>query len=248
MSCCDKPKIFEKKNGKVLHEFNCSNCSGYITVKLNEDLDGAHCIVCPACKHEHYRIIKGGVITEDRAPDRTKSYAIRICPTLAAYSKKSWETKLVNRKTNVKPDGKHFLDEAWKKMTGSQKQHPPQTEEVVEVVPKSKCTPTPKCIACFTDLIDAPGIGVYCPNKKCLQVDNQKTIMKPLPEKDAVKEFTDFKPDVKVDADEISIFDELLIFCKDKKTNRVRLEDYAYAQKWKNMEDKIKFMKEALSK
>lgn len=136
MSCCDKPKVFEKKNGKVLHEFICSSCSGYITVKLDEDLNGAHCVVCPSCKHEHYRIIKDGVITEDRAPDSSKSYAIRICPTKAAYSKTSWESKLINRKTKVKEEGKHFLNDAWRRMTGQQKQTMPQKEELVPVAKK----------------------------------------------------------------------------------------------------------------
>lgn len=305
MSCCDKPKIFEKKNGKVLHEFNCSSCSGYITVKLDEDLNGAHCIVCPSCSHEHYRVIKDGVITEDRAPSSAKSYAIRICPTKAAYSKTSWESKLANRKSNVKPEGKHFLDDAWKKMTGSQKQHPPQTEEVVEVKQKSKCTPKATCISCFTELIDAPGIGPYCPNKKCLQVDDQKTIVKvdslkehemrlaemskkedmiPCPhglksdeeiawykekkeERIKAQDFPmaalyrdaermarenqkhkDQPKEIKVDADEVNIFDELITFCKDRKELKIKTEEYHYAAKWLNIEKKLKFMKEALSK
>jgi hypothetical protein len=199
MSCCDKPKVFEKKNGKVLHEFNCSNCSGYITVKLDEDLNGAHCVVCPSCKHEHYRIIKDGVISEDRAPTNAKSYAIRICPTKAAYSKTSWESEMAKRKSNTKDEGaKHFLNDAWKKVTGKQIQTPPQKETIVEV-------------------------------KKPEPIVEVK---KPEP--------------IKVDQDEITIFDELLIFCGERKTIKVKAEDYAFAAKWLQLEKKIKAMKEAL--
>lgn len=130
MSCCSKkPKVFETKNGKVLHEFNCSNCSGYITVKLDEDLQGAHCVVCPSCSHEHYRIIKDGVITEDRAPSSAKSFAIRICPTKAAYSKTSWETKMAERKTKLDDGGKHMLGDLWKRVVDKQKQTPPVAKE-----------------------------------------------------------------------------------------------------------------------
>lgn len=146
MSCCSKkPKVFEIKNGKVLHEFNCSNCSGFITVKLDEDLQGAHCVVCPSCGHEHYRIIKDGCITEDRAPSSAKSYAIRICPTKAAYSKTSWESKMAERKTKLKDDGgKHFLNDAWKKMTGAQKQTPPEKVEITPVAPPPPPPPKPE--------------------------------------------------------------------------------------------------------
>lgn len=87
-------KIFGRRDGKVLHEFNCSNCCGYITVKLDMDKNGAHCVVCPNCDHKHYRIIKDGVITEDRAPSSAEKYADEIHPMKSAYSKTSWEQKL----------------------------------------------------------------------------------------------------------------------------------------------------------
>jgi hypothetical protein len=182
MSCCsDKVKVFERKNGKVLHEFVCSSCSGYITVKLDEDLNGAHCVVCPSCSHEHYRIIKDGAITEDRAPSSAKSYAIRICPTKAAYSKDSWEAKLASRKTKTVEEGKHFLNDAWKTITGKQKQTPPEKKiEVTRVespikassaeAPKGIEPPKPSMKTEVRALVILDALIAFCATQKSAKV------------------------------------------------------------------------------
>jgi len=47
--------------------FYCEGgCKAYVLVKLDIDLEGEHVIICPSCKHHHYRTIKKGEITESR--------------------------------------------------------------------------------------------------------------------------------------------------------------------------------------
>jgi len=208
MSCCSKTKVFEKRNGKVLHEFNCSNCSGYITVKLDEDLNGAHCVVCPSCQHEHYRIIKDGCITEDRAPSSSKTYAIKIKPTMAAFSKTSWESKLANRKTNVKDDGgKHMLGDLWKSVVNKQKQTPP-ADICIEPVKK----PEP----CIKEA-DLKEVKQY--EDKIKKEEKKEKKVEPLP------------PQSKPIA-----LEELIHFAKKNKEAAISLENYEDAICWRDFE------------
>jgi uncharacterized Zn ribbon protein len=48
------------------HEFSCTNCSWWNYPMLSDKMHGNYTIICGNCKHEHYRVIKGGVVTEDR--------------------------------------------------------------------------------------------------------------------------------------------------------------------------------------
>lgn len=70
--------------GRHIHEFQCnggtkdmaprtgptngSNCGWFNYPPLRDDMTGNYTIVCgnPDCRHEHYRTIVKGVITEDR--------------------------------------------------------------------------------------------------------------------------------------------------------------------------------------
>ena len=47
-------------------ELWCHACERYVQFDIDVSLDGQHVITCPNCGHEHYRIIKNGVITEAR--------------------------------------------------------------------------------------------------------------------------------------------------------------------------------------
>lgn len=47
--------------------FYCEGgCKAYILVNLNTSLEGEHVMICPKCKHHHYRKVKGGEITDFR--------------------------------------------------------------------------------------------------------------------------------------------------------------------------------------
>jgi hypothetical protein len=52
----------------------------------------------------------------------------------------------------------------------------PLTQDQVEQIKESAAEPTPDdpipCYKCGTPLVDAPGIGLFCPNKECDVIDN----------------------------------------------------------------------------
>jgi hypothetical protein len=78
-----------------------------------------------------------------------------------------------------------------------------QIEQVKQSVPEPPDDPIP-CYKCGTSLVDAPGIGLFCPNKECDVIDNVKG-------GDPV-EFVKPEPDLHVYDDErlVSRFDKIL--------------------------------------
>lgn len=54
---------------RVEIEFYCAECRHYTYAKLNRHLNGNHLMRCPNCGHQHYRVVKNGVITSDRYDD-----------------------------------------------------------------------------------------------------------------------------------------------------------------------------------
>jgi uncharacterized protein YbaR (Trm112 family) len=50
-------------------ELFCHACGKYVQFDVPET-DGNLIVVCPNCKHEHCRVVKDGVITEDRWDSR----------------------------------------------------------------------------------------------------------------------------------------------------------------------------------
>lgn len=47
-------------------ELYCHNCGRYVQFDIDTSLNGCHVIVCPNCKHEHFRVVIDGIITEYR--------------------------------------------------------------------------------------------------------------------------------------------------------------------------------------
>lgn len=47
-------------------ELYCHNCDRYVQFAIDGNLDGRHIINCPNCKHEHFRVVRDGVITSER--------------------------------------------------------------------------------------------------------------------------------------------------------------------------------------
>ena len=44
----------------------CTNCTQQFVAILDLELNGNHEITCPHCQHIHYRVVKDGVVTEER--------------------------------------------------------------------------------------------------------------------------------------------------------------------------------------
>ena len=91
--------------GLIRTEISCHHCTSQIgrervfLAELDYSLDGAHVVLCPYCGHEHFRVIKGGKITEERwspsstridvSPDRVKKLEIPG-NTVAEYLRSHW--------------------------------------------------------------------------------------------------------------------------------------------------------------
>lgn len=67
--------------GIVRTDCDCHSCGGKFVAKLNYDIDGDHRIVCPRCRHIHYRTITKGVVTETRWKDRPPEETMTDVPT-----------------------------------------------------------------------------------------------------------------------------------------------------------------------
>ena len=57
---------FTYGEGIIRTDVDCTSCGKLFIAKLNFDLDGNHQILCPHCGHEHWRVIRKGVVTGDR--------------------------------------------------------------------------------------------------------------------------------------------------------------------------------------
>ena len=96
-------------------EFYCSGgCKGYTTFPIDVSIDANVILVCPNCKHEHFRKMKDGKITEDRhGVQKDDQFVHRIEPTMAAFS---WTKQL---KEHEKEDPKGHLSSLWNRMKGT---------------------------------------------------------------------------------------------------------------------------------
>ncbi len=117
-------------DGRIYQEFYCApsggGCGGYMTVRLNMDINGLIEVVCPNCDHKHRRCIKSGVLHEG---DRHRGNPIEeLCPTMAAWHKKpeikppkmkKEEDCKRERDAVIQTDsGKRFLAERWFEIHG----------------------------------------------------------------------------------------------------------------------------------
>ena len=63
-------------------ELHCHACDRYVQFIVDHGLDGNHVLNCPNCGHEHCRVVKDGIITEDRWDQRNgPTHQIRIYHT-----------------------------------------------------------------------------------------------------------------------------------------------------------------------
>ena len=47
-------------------ELHCHECNNYVQFDIDLELNGNHVLNCPVCGHQHCRVVKDGVITDDR--------------------------------------------------------------------------------------------------------------------------------------------------------------------------------------
>lgn len=83
----DEIKVEEVKYEEHIEaqELFCSECGKYVRFPIDLALDGNHEIVCPNCGHVHYRVVKKGIITEDR---------YNPIPSMATYQVAVYQTTI----------------------------------------------------------------------------------------------------------------------------------------------------------
>lgn len=75
-------------------ELHCHNCDKYVQFDIDLSLNGNHILNCPNCGHEHCRVVKNGIITDDRWDSRNSADGYmhqvqNITYTSASYSTSS---------------------------------------------------------------------------------------------------------------------------------------------------------------
>ena len=79
----------------------CSACGRTVLITINRNATGNLTIICPNCRHEHYRYCEDGIITEDRwrssAPVVSQNYyryaftaTTAYTSTASDYARNSW--------------------------------------------------------------------------------------------------------------------------------------------------------------
>lgn len=60
-------------------EFYCHECHKYMKTYLRTNMYGNYTIRCAKCSHDHFRVIKNGIVTEDRHDERMGTTTIIEC-------------------------------------------------------------------------------------------------------------------------------------------------------------------------
>lgn len=88
--------------GVVRTDMHCHNCSKGFVAALDYDIDGNHIVECPHCSHEHCRVIKSGVITEDRWSSREQRVDVD--------KRRVWKHNVLQMQTSTASE---FMRERW---------------------------------------------------------------------------------------------------------------------------------------
>jgi hypothetical protein len=100
---------------------------------------------------------------------------LAIALVLAANASKEWDKEEpVKEETGYEPDDGPLTDKQLEQVEETAKEDLPDGE----LITKSELFPDEsiKCYKCGTPLMDAPGIGLFCPNKQCDVIDNTKGV------------------------------------------------------------------------
>ena len=85
-------------------ELYCHECNNYVQFNIDLSLNGNHVLKCPNCGHEHCRVVKDGIITEDRW-DSQNGNNIYITSVFTTFSSTST--------TDSSTSGSYILSQSW---------------------------------------------------------------------------------------------------------------------------------------
>lgn len=98
-------------------EIWCHACSMYVQFDMDMELNGNHVLHCPNCGHEHCRVVKDGIITDDRWDQRNgNTYA--VSSTSSTFSTTS-VTMTCYTASTATGTGAYFLAGSWMNTTTS---------------------------------------------------------------------------------------------------------------------------------
>ena len=98
-------------------ELWCHECSSYVQFNLDISLNGKHVLNCPKCGHEHCRIVKDGVISEDRWDRRNGSSTPGTSSMSVIYATNvAWTTASTFNSTSATNS---FFYDSWINSSGS---------------------------------------------------------------------------------------------------------------------------------
>jgi hypothetical protein len=81
-------------NTKEMQELHCHACNGYVRFPIDLSMDGNYELACPNCGHIHCRVVKKGIITDERFDSRNGP-TIVISNTQITYSTTSVATTTI---------------------------------------------------------------------------------------------------------------------------------------------------------
>jgi hypothetical protein len=88
-------------------EIHCHNCGMYVRFDIDMSLDGNHVLECPVCGHEHCRVVKNGVVTEDRWDSRNgQRYRLFV---VSSSSTSIWSRAI----TSTSSTSNYFVYQSW---------------------------------------------------------------------------------------------------------------------------------------
>ena len=74
-------------------ELHCHACNNYVQFDIDLSLNGNHTLKCPNCGHEHFRVVRDGVITESRWKSSGPTYYVQY----STYTAQSMYTNYYNQ-------------------------------------------------------------------------------------------------------------------------------------------------------
>jgi uncharacterized protein YbaR (Trm112 family) len=84
-------------------ELHCHICDKYVQFDIDISLNGNYVLACPNCKHEHYRLVVDGKITDvrwDQINTNLQFYAVNTY-AITTSSTSTYNTYAINSSANT---------------------------------------------------------------------------------------------------------------------------------------------------
>ncbi len=90
-------------------ELYCHNCDNYVRFNVPEQ-DGRLIVNCPNCQHEHFRVVRDGIITEERWGSNNQPV---IYATSVTSASTSFVQSFVTSSSSSSSTANVFIAQSW---------------------------------------------------------------------------------------------------------------------------------------